>query len=95
MSGPTSRDWSSDVCSSDLINAGVYALDPAALNVLEVGVHCDMPVIFERLQAQGMRTVAYPMHEPWLDVGRPEDLNLAQEQGEKIRTNEGLSPMES
>ena len=56
------------------INAGVYALDPAALSVLDVGAHCDMPTLFERLQAKGDRTVAYPMHEPWLDVGRPDDL---------------------
>jgi NDP-sugar pyrophosphorylase family protein len=33
--------------------------------------------LFERLQLQSKRTVAYPMHEPWLDVGRPEDLILA------------------
>lgn len=33
-----------------------------------------MPNLFERLQAQGKQTIAYPMHEPWLDVGRPEDL---------------------
>ena len=56
------------------INAGVYALDPDALNVLSEGSHCDMPTLFERLQAQAKRTVAYPMHEPWLDVGRPDDL---------------------
>lgn len=56
------------------INAGVYALDPAALSVLSADNHCDMPTLFERLQAQTKRTVAYPMHEPWLDVGRPDDL---------------------
>jgi len=56
------------------INAGVYALDPKALAVLEEDAHCDMPALFERLQARAMRTVAYPMHEPWLDVGRSEDL---------------------
>lgn len=59
------------------INAGVYALDPAALNVLASNAHCDMPTLFERLQAKAERTVAYPMHEPWLDVGRPDDLALA------------------
>lgn len=74
------------------INAGVYVLDPAALNELKAGEHCDMPVLFERLQAQAMRTVAYPMHEPWLDVGRLEDLNLAREQGEQGRLNNGRSP---
>lgn len=58
------------------INAGVYALDPDALSVLSADAHCDMPTLFERLQAQAKRTVAYPMHEPWLDVGRFEDLQL-------------------
>jgi len=59
------------------INAGVYALDPGALNALSADARCDMPTMFERLQAQTKRTVAYPMHEPWLDVGRPDDLNRA------------------
>lgn len=59
------------------INAGVYALDPAALAVLGADERCDMPTLFERLQAASQRTVAYPMHEPWLDVGRPDDLAVA------------------
>ncbi len=59
------------------INAGVYVLDPQALAILPEG-RCDMPVLFERMQAQSMRTVAYPMHEPWLDVGRPTDLKQAE-----------------
>lgn len=60
------------------INAGVYALNPQALACL-MGGHCDMPVLFERLQSQSGRTVAYPMHEPWLDVGRPADLKQAED----------------
>jgi len=59
------------------INAGVYALAPEALDSLVAGTPCDMPGLFERLQAKAMRTVAYPMHEPWLDVGRPDDLKFA------------------
>jgi dTDP-glucose pyrophosphorylase len=59
------------------INAGVYALNPEALSVLTANSHCDMPTLFERLQASKKRTVAYPMHEPWLDVGRPDDLKKA------------------
>jgi dTDP-glucose pyrophosphorylase len=62
------------------INAGVYALDPVALNSLSTDAHCDMPMLFERLQVKAQRTVAYPMHEPWLDVGRPVDLQLANNQ---------------
>lgn len=59
------------------INAGVYVLSPDSLNELEPGVLCDMPTLFERLQGRSQRTVAYPMHEPWLDVGRPDDLEKA------------------
>ena len=56
------------------INAGIYVLSPAVLNELISNASCDMPMLFERLQAKGKRTLAYPMHEPWLDVGRPDDL---------------------
>lgn len=59
------------------INAGVYAIEPAALDELSVDARCDMPTLFERLQEKSKRTVAYPMHEPWLDVGRPDDLERA------------------
>lgn len=60
------------------INAGIYVLEPAALNHLEVDQHCDMPTLFSRIKQAAGRTIVYPMHEPWLDVGRPDDLELAQ-----------------
>ncbi|MBT8574526.1 CBS domain-containing protein [Polynucleobacter paneuropaeus] len=59
------------------INAGVYALDPQALDFLGTNERCDMPTLFERLRERDLRTIVYPMHEPWLDVGRDEDLRLA------------------
>lgn len=59
------------------INAGVYVLTPKTLNELTKNTPCDMPALFERLQSKTKRIVAYPMHEPWLDVGRPEDLLFA------------------
>jgi len=59
------------------INAGVYALDPQALDCLGTKERCDMPTLFERLRERDLRTIVYPMHEPWLDVGRDEDLKLA------------------
>jgi dTDP-glucose pyrophosphorylase len=59
------------------INAGVYALSPIALNVLNHGEACDMPALFQRLHEMSYKTIAYPMYEPWLDVGRHTDLELA------------------
>ncbi len=65
------------------INAGIYALNPEALNVIAPNNSYDMPSLFEQLQSEGKRTVAYPMHEPWLDVGRPDDLKLARDTHQK------------
>ena len=60
------------------INAGVYVLEPNALDILKTGEHCDMPSLFKFLLDNNMRTIVYPVHEPWLDVGREEDLGRAQ-----------------
>ena len=59
------------------VNAGIYALSPDVLDVLITDSRCDMPTLFQRLQDAGKCTIVYPMHEPWLDVGRPEDLQQA------------------
>lgn len=59
------------------VNAGIYVLEPKALDALGGNEACDMPVLFERLLARGERVIVYPMHEPWLDVGRPKDLEDA------------------
>jgi len=62
------------------INAGIYVLEPESLDALTAGEQCDMPTLFSRLQERAARTIVYPMHEPWLDVGRADDLELAHEQ---------------
>jgi NDP-sugar pyrophosphorylase family protein len=59
------------------INAGIYVMEPGALDALSPSEYCDMPTLFTRLQQRGARTIVYPMHEPWLDVGREEDLRNA------------------
>ena len=59
------------------INAGIYVLEPRALDTLSAARYCDMPTLFSRLQQAADRTIVYPMHEPWLDVGREKDLQLA------------------
>lgn len=64
------------------INAGVYALDPGVLDHMQKGEHCDMPTLFAQLQDRGLRTVVYPMHEPWLDVGRVDDYTAANQKAE-------------
>ena len=59
------------------VNAGIYAIDPGALGFLEAGLKCDMPTLFERVKNRGHKAIVFPMHESWLDVGRPQDLAQA------------------
>jgi NDP-sugar pyrophosphorylase family protein len=37
-----------------------------------------MPDLFNLIQESNGLTIAYPMHEKWIDVGRPDDLLQAQ-----------------
>jgi NDP-sugar pyrophosphorylase family protein len=59
------------------INAGVYVLEPNAISFLRKSIPCDMPTLFSIIQEREMRTVAYPIHERWLDVGMPGELQRA------------------
>ena len=59
------------------INAGVYVIDPRALNFLKNSIQCDMPTLFELIKKDSGRIVAYPAHEDWVDVGSQLDLARA------------------
>ena len=45
-----------------------------------------MPTLFSMIQDQKMRTVAYPIHERWLDVGMPAELEKAVEMTLAMKT---------
>jgi NDP-sugar pyrophosphorylase family protein len=60
------------------INAGVYVLEPRVIDVMTAGESCDMPALFTRLTERSERTIVYPMHEPWLDLGGLDDLERMQ-----------------
>jgi dTDP-glucose pyrophosphorylase len=66
-----------------LVNAGIYALDPIVLTLLAPNEYCDMPTLLGELMNEGHQIGAFPIHESWLDVGRPEDLNRARTDSHK------------
>jgi dTDP-glucose pyrophosphorylase len=59
------------------INAGVYVLTPPVLKLLTKGVPCDMSTLFQYMIKESHKVVAYPIYEDWLDVGSPNDLEVA------------------
>jgi dTDP-glucose pyrophosphorylase len=56
------------------VNAGVYVLNPSILTLIPKSESIDMPVLFKKLQEEDRRLIAFPIHEQWLDVGQPKDL---------------------
>jgi dTDP-glucose pyrophosphorylase len=63
--------------SQNFINAGVYVLEPIVIKFLPRLTASDMPAIFETAIKNQMKVIAYPIHESWTDVGRPDDLIAA------------------
>ncbi len=60
------------------VNAGIYALQPSVIGELPAGLPCDMTTLFAKLRERGSRTIVYPMHEPWIDLGLPQQFESAQ-----------------
>lgn len=79
VSGLDIKGFTEKPVTRSMINAGVYAINPSALRLMSANQYCDMPSLFDLMRQAGMRTIAFPMHETWLDVGRPEDLRYARE----------------
>jgi dTDP-glucose pyrophosphorylase/CBS domain-containing protein len=67
-------------CSlSFFINAGTYLLEPSACDYIPTGESFDMTDLIQKLLDAGRRVVSFPIMEYWLDVGRHEDYQKAQE----------------
>ena len=62
---------------SSLINAGVYALDPDILDLIAEPKYRDMPEILDISRDLKKKVIVYPLHESWIDIGRPIDLEIA------------------
>ena len=60
------------------VNAGIYIVSNHIINSLSKNIQLDMPSLFEQKQAEGLKTLKFPIHEYWLDVGRHDDFKKAQ-----------------
>ena len=59
------------------VNAGIYVIDPAVLDRVEVSGYLDMPDLVKRLLAAGARVACFPVREKWLDIGTQADYRRA------------------
>jgi NDP-sugar pyrophosphorylase family protein len=60
------------------VNSGIYVLEPTTLEYVPDGGPFDMPELFNVLREQRKATIAYPIREYWMDIGRPDDFLQAE-----------------
>lgn len=65
-----------------IINVGIYVLNPAVLKLLPQNPR-EFPItdLIDEVRIQGMGVKAYMMKDDWLDIGRLEDYQNAQQAG--------------
>ena len=66
------------------INAGVYLLQPEAFDYIETGKPLDMPSLLNILVGKNKTTVAFPLREYWIDIGRLDDLKRASDEYQHV-----------
>jgi len=62
---------------TDVISAGIYALQPSALDLVPAGRFFDMPDLVNALLAAGRGVAAYPFDDEWTAIDRLEQLEDA------------------
>jgi len=61
------------------VNAGVYVLSPKLIEKITPEQYTDMPQLLENQIHHGLEVNMFPIHEYWLDIGRQDEFERAQE----------------
>jgi dTDP-glucose pyrophosphorylase len=60
-----------------LVNAGIYIIGNRLLKQLAENEYCDMTDLLNKGLQKDMIIKVFPMHEKWIDIGRPSDYDRA------------------
>jgi NDP-sugar pyrophosphorylase family protein len=85
LDGDTIVDYDEKPTLTYDVSMGVYAFEREVIDVVPKGQHFDFPELVLALLARGLPVVSYRSQEFWLDIGRREDYELAQERFEELR----------
>lgn len=59
------------------ISGGIYVFNPVALDYVPSGSTLDIPVLLKTLLAHGKEIAVFPIREYWIDIGRFDDFERA------------------
>lgn len=66
------------------VNAGIYVLSPKVFEHIPHDQFFDMPTLFENLIEKNEKTISFPIHEYWMDIGRMSDYEQAQNEFNEV-----------
>ncbi|MCP1338552.1 nucleotidyltransferase family protein [Idiomarina sp. M1R2S28] len=61
------------------VNAGIYVIEPKVFRRVEKNLRIDMPTLLQSYIDKNEDVLMFPIHEYWLDIGRMDEFNRAQE----------------
>jgi len=59
------------------VSGGVYVLSSETLDFIPKEEYYDMPTLFEKLIDDKQKSISFPIHEYWLDIGRIDEFEKA------------------
>jgi NDP-sugar pyrophosphorylase family protein len=62
------------------VSMGIYVYEPHVLSYMSKGQYLDFPDLVERLMEKGEKIMGFRSQDYWLDIGRREDYELAQQE---------------
>jgi NDP-sugar pyrophosphorylase family protein len=71
------------------VSMGIYAFNKEAVRYIPENKYYDFPDLIRTLLKKGKKVLAYPHPGFWLDIGRPEDYEVANEKFEEIKKKLG------
>ncbi len=67
------------------VNAGIYVIDPDALEIIPDDQKFDMTELFDQLVQGSQPAAAFPVHEYWMDIGRLDDFHRANKDAKMLK----------
>jgi len=66
------------------VSGGVYILDAKVLDFVPENEFFDMPSLFEKVIDKNLKCISFPIREYWLDIGRMEEFEKANNEYSKV-----------
>ncbi len=78
-SGPFVKEVREKPSYRFFVNAGIYLLEPSVLSCIPNGERYDMTDMIQQLLDEGRTVANFPIMEYWLDIGKHDDYEQAQD----------------